>query len=110
MPQEPAGGPNPGGMTPEGRRQFQFIQPSGERPTYYSNNTQVRLSLVDAVLDLGIIEAVDGSKVVVRQTARVILAIPHAKRLATALNRQLAEYEQQLGPIPAGDPIPGGRI
>src|SRR5438132_9918451 len=90
------------------RRSLQFLPPNAERPVYYTNNTQVRLSLVDAVLDLGIIESVEGGRVSVRQTARVIMAIPHAKRLAQALARQLQEYEQQHGPIPVAEsPQPG---
>src|SRR5207302_3579542 len=84
-----------GGAAAEGRRQLQFIAPSGERPTFYTNNTQVRLSLVDAVFDLGVVESADANKVVVKQTARVIMAIPHVKRLAAALNRQIEDYEQQ---------------
>jgi hypothetical protein len=76
----------------------------GERPVYYSNNTQVRMTLNDAVFDLGIVESTTGERIVVRQTARVIMAIPHVKRLAELLNRQLAEYEEQHGPIPSTEP------
>jgi len=86
-----------------GQTSLQMLPPSGERPTFYTNNTQVRLSLVDAVLDLGIVESVQSGKVTVRQTARVIMAIPHAKRLAQALSRQLQDYEAQHGAIPVAE-------
>ena len=59
------------------------------------------------MFDLGVVESADANKVVVKQTARVIMAIPHVKRLAAALNRQIEDYEQQHGPIPSGEPIPG---
>ncbi len=93
----------------DGRRQLQLIPPAGERPTFYTNNTQVRLSLIDATLDLGIVESADGTKVVVKQTARVIMALPHAKRLAAALARQIADWERQHGPIPTGETAPAPR-
>jgi hypothetical protein len=88
---------------PEPRRGVEFVVGPSERPTFYSNNTQVRMSLYDAVLDLGVAEVGSPGRLVVHQTARVIMSIPHVKKLADLLNRQLAEYEQQHGPIPTSE-------
>lgn len=75
---------------------------SANAPVIYANNVEVRTSLFDTMIQLGLIEEATPETLVVKELGRVILSPPHMKALAEILSRNVTEYERTFGPIPTG--------
>lgn len=86
----------------KGRTPIVFLPAPDPLPTFYVNNVQIRATLFEAMLDLGVIEEVSEERANVRPQARLMLSLPLAKRLADVLGQLVRDYENGHGPIPTG--------
>lgn len=84
--------------------EIQVAFPEHLRGGVYSNNMIVAHTREEFFLDFLMVAPPTGTV-----TARVILSPGHAKRVAAALQENLAKYEAAFGPIQAAEP-PRGKI
>jgi hypothetical protein len=73
-------------------------------PNIYTNSTQMRVSVHDFVLTLGVAEPF-GEENRTRAVARIIMSPQHAKAVTEILQKQLRLYEETFGPIPVSPVI-----
>jgi hypothetical protein len=78
--------------------------PDENIPNIYTNSTQLRISLHDLILTLGVAEPF-GEETKPRAVARVIMSPQHAKVLVDILQRHIQLYEATFGPIPKAPEI-----
>lgn len=77
----------------------EYITPMEEAPFIYTNSVQMKMSVYDLALELGIVAAADPQRTRVRPVARVVMSPQHAKALASILNAHIQAYERLFGPI-----------
>ncbi|MHB8577412.1 MAG: DUF3467 domain-containing protein, partial [Dehalococcoidia bacterium] len=66
-------------------------------PYIYANHMELKISLFDIWLDLGVLEEASEERLRVRPAARVILSPQIAKVLMNILNEKMSNYEQVFG-------------
>jgi hypothetical protein len=84
-------------------REIEIIYP-GPRSVNYANNAQLRVSMYDFVLELGVSIEATPERLVVRNMTVVALSPPHAKAIAKLLNKHVEGYEQRYGKLPDDAP------
>ncbi len=100
MAEETTGGIDPYASPEEPRRpKITKITPEG-LPTFYANNVAFRTLFWDFTLDFGQVVEASDEGLVIRDVATVVLAPQHARVFAEVLLRNIAQYEEQFGPIP----------
>lgn len=72
------------------------------QPVIYANVCGIIITAEEAILQYGL--RVPESPDHANGVATVYMSLPHAKRLAEALDRSIREYEKVFGKIPA-DPV-----
>ncbi len=68
--------------------------------TYYTNSTDILMSVFDFVLTIGQMRASGPDSVVIEQQARVIMSPQHVKAFAKLLAEKVIQYEVTFGVIP----------
>ncbi len=78
--------------------------PEENIPNIYTNSTQLRISVHDLIMTLGVAEPF-GEETRPRAVARIIMSPQHAKVLTDILQKHLQLYEETFGPIPVSPNI-----
>jgi hypothetical protein len=66
----------------------------------YTNNIQLKATMFDFVLELGLsIEATE-ERLVIKNMTSVVMSPPHAKALAKMLTNRVRKYEERFGELP----------
>ena len=73
-------------------------------PLIYTNGIQLKVSVYDVTLTLGVGTSVDPDRTVIKPVAQVVMSPQHAKVLASALETNVKAYEAAFGPIPEARP------
>ena len=80
-------------------------------PRIYANSVQLKTSLFDVSMELGIIAEITKDGVVADHVGTIIMSPQHAKALNDLLTARLADYEERFGKLPqlpVSEPPPGG--
>jgi hypothetical protein len=82
------------------RKALPPIAPDPSAPVIYTDSVQVRASIHDIMLYLGLADPADPDNVSTRLVGRVIMSPQHAKALTDILVKNVEVYEAAFGPIP----------
>ena len=70
-------------------------------PRFYSNNVQIRMTVMDLVFRFGEFSEEKDGGFCIREVARVSMSPQHAKALRKVLNQYIDQYETDHGRIPS---------
>lgn len=76
------------------------MQPNPDAPVIYTDSVQVRASIHDIMLYLGLADPSNQDDTPVQLVGRIIMSPQHAKALAVILSRHIEVYETAFGTIP----------
>lgn len=79
---------------------LEMLPPDGEIPVIYTNSMQLKISVFDLLLDLGVNIGIENDRARVKPVARIIMSPQHAKVLASLLDTHVKAYEAAFGKIP----------
>jgi flagellar protein FlaG len=80
------------------------LEKSADYRDSYANSVQVRLSIWDFFLVFGTLEQQNPEQVHIDNFQGIYLSPQQAKALANVLNHNVAQYEQNFGPISLDGP------
>lgn len=90
-----------------GGGRIENLPTSEDIPLIYTNSVQLKMSVFDMVLDLGVVASTDPERTVVKPVARVAMSPQHAKALAAVLDAHVKAYETAFGPLPDAPKVAG---
>ncbi len=86
--------------SPEKASGSKWIVDPTQRPVYYSNFAEIRLSVVDFRIRIGQMVDVHDSQLVADPLATIFMSPSHAKAFLALIQRNVARYEEKYGVIP----------
>lgn len=83
-----------------GFRQRRVEVAPGQPLIVYANNTKLRASLFDVMLDFGVVVNMDDESIAIQDAVTVMMSPQHAKVFLRILDKHIRDYEAKFGRLP----------